>query len=145
MWRMTIFILFFSLSWLQIFEFAGFAPKQKYTDWTVSMDRERTNQSTGICLGLVLPYNKNIYWPGRNLNTSQTQQSSLFHWSSGTIEHTWYTLLTAWIQKHNHILGVALTWWGRHVGVQNNRKMSLKFGIIIESNSQKNFFAIVLY
>ena len=30
------------------FEFAGFAPKQKYTAWTVSMenpDRERTNQS----------------------------------------------------------------------------------------------------
>ena len=30
------------------FEFTGFAPKQKYTAWTVSMenpDRERTNQS----------------------------------------------------------------------------------------------------
>ena len=31
-----------------------------------------------------------------------------------------------------------------HVGVQNNGKMSLKFCIIIESNSQKTFFAIVL-
>ena len=38
------------------FIFAGFVPKQKYTDWTVSMKRsilrnpdpERTNQSTGI-------------------------------------------------------------------------------------------------
>ena len=48
------------------FEFAGFAPKQKYTAWTVSMkrsvlqnpDRERTNQSARICLRLVLPYNK---------------------------------------------------------------------------------------
>ena len=49
-------------------EFASFAPKQKYTDWTISMetvrsvlqnpDRERTNQSTWICLGLGLPYNK---------------------------------------------------------------------------------------
>ena len=56
-------------------EFASFAPKQKYTDWTVPMktfpwkrsvlqspDRERTNQSTGICLGLGLPYNKRGYY-----------------------------------------------------------------------------------
>ena len=47
------------------FGFAGFAPKQKYTDWTVSIlqnpDRERTNQSTGICLRLGLP-NNNVYY-----------------------------------------------------------------------------------
>ena len=43
------------------FEFAGFAPKQKYTAWTVSMqnlDRERTNQSAQICPRLVWSYNK---------------------------------------------------------------------------------------
>ena len=46
------------------FEFASFAPKQKYTDfpWKRSVlqnpDRERTNQSTGICRRLGLPYNK---------------------------------------------------------------------------------------
>ena len=39
----------------------------------------------------------------------------------------------------------SLTWWDGHVGVQNNGKMSLKFCIIIESNCQKNVFAIVLY
>ena len=33
----------------------------------------------------------------------------------------------------------------RHVGVQNNGKMSFTFCIIIESNSQKTFVAIVLY
>jgi len=27
------------------FEFAGFAPKQKYTDWTVSMETVRTAKS----------------------------------------------------------------------------------------------------
>jgi len=47
------------------FEFAGFATKQKYTGWTVSVlqnpDRERTNQSTGICLRLGLPYNNCSY------------------------------------------------------------------------------------
>ena len=46
-------------------EFAGFAPKQKYKDngpfpwkWSVlqNPNREGTNQSTGICLGLGLPY-----------------------------------------------------------------------------------------
>ena len=39
----------------------------------------------------------------------------------------------------------SLTWWDGHVGVKNNGKMSLKFCIIIESNCQKNVFAIVLY
>ena len=39
----------------------------------------------------------------------------------------------------------SLTWWDGHVGVQNNGKMSLTFCIIIESNSQKTFSAIVLY
>ena len=34
----------------------------------------------------------------------------------------------------------SLTWWDGHVGAQNNGKMSLKFCIIIKSNSQKYFF-----
>ena len=44
------------------FEFAGFAPKQKYTGlkWSVLQYpyRERTNQGTGICVRLALPYDK---------------------------------------------------------------------------------------
>ena len=52
------------------FEFADFAPKQKYTDWTFpwkrsvlqNPDRGRTNQSTGICWRLGLPYNNVWYF-----------------------------------------------------------------------------------
>ena len=33
----------------------------------------------------------------------------------------------------------------RHVGVQNNGKMSLNVCVIVESNSQNTFFAFVLY
>ena len=36
----------------------------------------------------------------------------------------------------------SLTRWDGHVGIQNNSKMSLKFCIIIESNSQIPFFII---
>ena len=36
---------FFLLFWFANFEFAGFAPKQKYTDWTVSMETVRTAKS----------------------------------------------------------------------------------------------------
>ena len=51
------------------YKFAGFAPKQKYTaspfprKWSVlqNPDRERTNQSAGICPRLALPYNKKEY------------------------------------------------------------------------------------
>ena len=35
-------------------------------------------------------------------------------------------------------------WWDGLVDVPNNGKMSFKFYIIIESSSQKAFFAIVL-
>ena len=51
------------------FEFAGFASKQKYTDWfpwkrsiLQNPHRERTNKSTGICRRLALPYNKYPYF-----------------------------------------------------------------------------------
>ena len=44
MWRMTLFILFFAVL-VANFEFAGFAPKQKYTDWTVSTEMVRTAKS----------------------------------------------------------------------------------------------------
>ena len=62
MLRMTIFTgLYFLAVLVENAEFAGLAPKQKYTGWTVlqNPDRERTNQlqSTGICLRLTLPYN----------------------------------------------------------------------------------------
>ena len=39
--------------------------------------------------------------------------------------------------------GISTKWWDGHIGGQNNRKMSHKFYLIIESNSQ-DFFAIVL-
>ena len=41
---MTLFIPFFAVL-VANFEFAGFAPKQKYTDWTVSMETVRTAKS----------------------------------------------------------------------------------------------------
>ena len=52
------------------FEFAGFAPKQKYTGWTVSVETVRTakswprkNQSDHRdCLRLGLPYNNTGYF-----------------------------------------------------------------------------------
>ena len=59
---MTIFTFFFTVL-VANFEFAGFSPKQKYTarpfPWKrfvlQNPDRERTNQSSRICLRLVLP------------------------------------------------------------------------------------------
>ena len=55
-----------------------------------------------------------------------------------------------WLKKGRRLLKLSnswfsVTWWDGHVGAQNNGKMSLKFCIITESNSQKTFFAIVLY
>ena len=61
---------FFSLFWLQILNLPA-SLQNKNTrigpfPWKRSVlqdpDRERTNQSTGICLGLGLPYNKFIYF-----------------------------------------------------------------------------------
>ena len=49
------------------------------------------------------------------------------------------------LQKFHFLKFSKSMWWDGHVGVQNNGKMSLKFCIIIESNSQETFFAIVLY
>ena len=61
---MKIFTVFFGVL-VANFEFAGLAPKQNTRvgpfpwKWSVlqNLDRERTNQSTGICLRLALPYN----------------------------------------------------------------------------------------
>ena len=63
---MTIFTLFFSLSWLQMLNLPALLQNKNTRigpfPWKRSVlrnpDRERTNQSTGICLGLGLPYNK---------------------------------------------------------------------------------------
>ena len=56
---------FFSLSWLQMLNLPALLQNKNTRigpfPWKKSMqnpDRERTNQSTGICLGLGLPYNK---------------------------------------------------------------------------------------
>ena len=45
--NLFIFIIhtFFFAVLVANFEFAGFAPKQKYTDWTVSMETVRTAKS----------------------------------------------------------------------------------------------------
>ena len=69
---MTIFtVFFFSLFWLQILNLPA-SLQNKNTRvgpfaWKRSVlqnpDRERTNQSTGICLRLGLPYNKPRYDP----------------------------------------------------------------------------------
>ena len=65
---MTIFTVFFFLFWLQILNLPA-SLQNKNTrvgpfpwKWSVlqNPDRERTNQSTRICLGLGLPYNKYI-------------------------------------------------------------------------------------
>ena len=67
---MTLFTLFFSLFWLQILNLPA-SLQNKNTrigpfPWKLSVlknpDRERTNQSTGICLRLALPYNNNNYF-----------------------------------------------------------------------------------
>ena len=62
---MTIFTLFFSLSWLQMLNLPALLQNKNTRigpfPWKRSVlqnpDRERTNQSTGICLGPGLPYN----------------------------------------------------------------------------------------
>ena len=59
---------FFSLSWLQMLNLPALLQNKNTRigpfPWKRSVlqnpDRERTNQSTGICLGLGLPYN-NLY------------------------------------------------------------------------------------
>ena len=59
---------FFSLSWLQILNLPALLQNKNTRigpfPWKRSVlqnpDRERTNQSTRICLGLGLPYNKNL-------------------------------------------------------------------------------------
>ena len=43
---MTIFIVFFGSYLVTNLEFAAFAPKQKYTGWTVSMETVRTAKSS---------------------------------------------------------------------------------------------------
>ena len=67
---MTIFTLFFSLSWLQMLNLPALL-QNKNTQigpfpWKRSVlqnsDQEKTNQSTGICLGLGLPYNNGFYF-----------------------------------------------------------------------------------
>ena len=60
---------FFSLSWLQMLNLPALLQNKNMRigpfPWKRSVlqnpDRERTNQSTGICLGLGLPYNNKNY------------------------------------------------------------------------------------
>ena len=65
----VVFALFFLAVLVVNVEFAGLVPKQNTRVgpilWKRSLlqipDRERTNQSTGICIRLRLPYNTIIY------------------------------------------------------------------------------------
>ena len=68
---------FFSLFWLQILNLPA-SLQNKNTrigpfPWKRTVlqnpDRERTNQSTGLCLRLALPYNKYILLDGLSYNT----------------------------------------------------------------------------
>ena len=69
---MKIFAVFFSLFWLQILNLPASLQKKNTRvgpfPWKRSVlqnpDRERTNQSTGICLRLGLPYNNLVYSTG---------------------------------------------------------------------------------
>ena len=70
---MTIFAVFFLLFWLQILNLPASLQNNNTRvgpfPWKPSVlqnpDRERTNQSTGICLRLGLPYYKYIYLSNR--------------------------------------------------------------------------------
>ena len=67
---MTIFTLFFSLSWLQILNLLALLQSKNTRigpfPWKRSVlqnpDRERTNHSTGICREMGLPYNNGRYF-----------------------------------------------------------------------------------
>ena len=78
---MTIFTVFFAVL-LANFKFAAFVRKQKYMGWKRSVlqnpDRERTNQSTGICLRLALPYNNAKYAFQYTFNNNTTQYDDIF-------------------------------------------------------------------
>ena len=79
---MTIFTVFFLLVWLQILNFpASLQNKNKRVgpfSWKRSVlqnpDRERTIQSTGICLRLGLPYNNFCYFSvGKELENEKSE------------------------------------------------------------------------
>ena len=69
MWRITIFTLYILLSWLQSLNFPALLENKNSrtgpSPWQRSvlqnLDQERTNETTGICLELGLPYNKKKY------------------------------------------------------------------------------------
>ena len=77
---------FFSLFWLQILNLPaslqnkntriGMLPWKRYV--LQNPDRERTNQSTGSCLRLGLPYNKYILLTKREVKMAGYWPSSLF-------------------------------------------------------------------
>ena len=60
------------------------------------------------------------------LNRLSSQQL----WTEERQKSFWWFHLNSWF---------SLTWWDDHVGLQNYGKMSLKFCIMIESNSHENF------
>ena len=79
----------------------------------------------------------------RMVNTPDISLEIFLRWKCNPYQLTWFQNFV--LQIITAYSWVALTWWGGHVGVQNNGKMSLKFCIIIESNSQKTSVTIVLY
>ena len=73
-----------------------------------------------------------------------------FTWYGNSWEKKTFYSQRVWIGHNIELTNLvyswfSLTWCDGHVGLQNNGKMSLKFCIIIESNSQRTFFAIVLH
>ena len=105
---MTIFTLFFSLPWLQMLNLPALLQNKNTRigpfPWKRSVlqnpDRERTNQSTGICLELGLPYNKKGLLTEPNFLLSMKGHSKMF-------------------SRLKHILAkiIILLWW--KVSIQN--------------------------
>ena len=98
---------FFALSWLQMLNLPALLQKKNTRigpfpwKWSVlqNPDRERTNQSTGICLGLGLPYNNNrVFGEALYLSHNQTD----FHWSTLAITKL---LVQAWF--HFYLLKIS--------------------------------------
>ena len=63
-----------------------------------------------------------------NLESRTTQEKEPLTW------------ICTWVNRR-----FSITWKFGHVGAQNNSNLRLMFCIIIESNSQKMFFSIVLF
>ena len=104
------------------------------------MVKSLINETELVTLARNLPITLNSSKQNRNCNVKFTvKYVCVYHRKFENLSLTFISKAT------NHNSWFSLTRCDGHVGVQNNGKMSLKFCIIIESNFQKTFFAIVLF